>query len=101
MLEGTRSGGIPTFENQNGRMMEGAGGCSVFDLRVRDGKRQSLFRSYIFPYMDRANLTVLAHALVTRITFEGKRATGVECIYHGKTQRISGRHERVMSMGAI
>src|SRR6201993_292124 len=26
MLEGTRSVGIPTFENQNGRMMEGAGG---------------------------------------------------------------------------
>src|SRR6266481_1303649 len=101
MLEGTRSVGIPTFENQNGRMMEGAGGCSFFDLRVRDGKRQSVFRSYTFPYMDRANLTVLAHALVTRITFEGKRATGVECIYNGKTHRISAGHEVVLSMGAI
>jgi choline dehydrogenase len=49
MLEGTSSVGIPTFENQNGRMMEGAGGCSLFDLRVRDGKRQSVFRSYTFP----------------------------------------------------
>src|SRR5258707_10489203 len=101
MLEGTRSVGIPTFENQNGRMMEGAGGCSFFDLRVRDGKRQSVFRSYTFPYMDRANLTVLAHALVTRITFEGKRATGVECIYHGKTHRISAGHEVVLSLGSI
>src|SRR6267378_5619019 len=75
MFEGTRSVGIPTFENQNGRMMESAGGCSFLDVRLRDGKRQSVFRSYTFPYMDRPNLTVLTHALVTRITLEGKRAT--------------------------
>jgi len=101
MLEGARSVGIPTFENQNGRMMEGAGGCSIMDVRIRDGKRQSVFRSYTFPYMDRPNLTVLTHALVTRITFEGKRATGVECIYNGKTHRISAGLEVVLSLGAI
>jgi len=101
MLEGARSVGIPTFENQNGRMMEGAGGCSIMDVRIRDGKRQSVFRSYTFPYMDRANLTVLTHALVTRITFEGKRATGVECIYNGKTHRISAGLEVVLSLGSI
>src|SRR6201988_4054876 len=101
MLEGTRSVGIPTFENQNGRMMEGAGGCSIVDLRVRDRKRESVFRSYTFPYMDRPNLTVLTHALVTRITLEGKRATGVECIYNGKTHRISAGLEVVLSLGAI
>jgi choline dehydrogenase len=101
MLEGARSVGIPTFENQNGRMMEGAGGSSIMDVRLRDGKRQSVFRSYTFPYMDRPNLTVLTHALVTRITFEGKRATGVECIYNGKTHRISAGLEVVLSLGAI
>jgi choline dehydrogenase len=101
MLEGARSVGIPTFENQNGRMMEGAGGCSIMDVRIRDGKRQSVFRSYTFPYMDRPNLTVLTHALVTRITLEGKRATGVECIYNGKTHRISAGLEVVLSVGSI
>src|SRR5260221_7784654 len=101
MLEGTRSVGIPTFENQNGRMMETAGGSAILDVRLRDGKRQSVFRSYTFPYMARPNLTVLTHALVTRITFEGKRATGVECIYNGKTHRLSARREGVLSRGAI
>jgi choline dehydrogenase len=101
MLEGARSVGIPTFENQNGRMMEGAGGSSILDVLIRDGKRQSVFRSYTFPYMDRPNLTVLTHALVTRITFEGKRATGVECIYNGETNRISAGLEVVLSLGAI
>ena len=101
MLEGTRSVGIPSFENPNGRMMEGAGGCSILDVRIRDGKRLSVFRSYTYPYMDRPNLTVLTQALVTQITFEGKRATGVECTYSGRAHRISARHEVVLSLGAI
>src|ERR1700737_1466722 len=81
MVEGARSVGFPTFENQNGRMMEGDGGASIFDLLIRDRKTQSMFRSYTFPYMDRPNLTVLTHALVTRLTLENKRATGVEIAY--------------------
>src|ERR1700737_319496 len=101
ILEGARSVGFPTFKNKNGRMMEGAGGSSILDLLIRDGKRRSVFRSYTFPYMDRPNLTVLTHALVTRITFEGKRATGVECIYNGETNRISAGLEVVLSLGAI
>src|SRR5215468_5071505 len=87
-FDGIRSVGIPIFENQNGRMMEADGGASIPDMRIRDGKRQSVFRSYTLPYMDRPNLTVLTHALVTRITFEGKRATGVEYLYNGKIYRI-------------
>jgi choline dehydrogenase len=101
MLEGARSVGIPTFENQNGRLMEGAGGASIMDVRVREGKRQSVFRSYTFPVMDQPNLTVLTHALVTRLTFEGKRATGVEMVYDGKTQRVGAGLEVVLSLGAI
>ena len=101
MFEGTRSVGIPTFENQNGRMMESAGGCAFLDVRLRDGKRQSVFRSYTFPYMDRPNLTVLTHALVIRLTFDGKRATGVEITYDGKTHRIEAGIEVILSLGAI
>jgi choline dehydrogenase len=101
MVEGASSIGIPSFESNNGRMMEADGGASILDLRVRDGKRQSVFRSYSFPYMDRSNLTVLTHALVTRIMFEGKRATGVEYLYNGKIYRINAGHEVVLSLGAI
>jgi choline dehydrogenase len=101
MIAGARSVGIPTFENQNGRMMEGEGGASIIDVRARAGKRQSVFRSYVFPYMDRPNLTVLTHALVTRLMFEGKRATGVEISYDGRTHRVRVGLEVVLSLGAI
>jgi choline dehydrogenase-like flavoprotein len=82
-------------------MMEGKGGASITDVRGRAGKRQSVFHSYAFPYMDRPNLTVLTHALVTRLTFEGKRATGVEISYEGKTHRVGAGLEVVLSLGAI
>ncbi len=101
MVEGAHSIGMPTFDSNNGRMMEGDGGASIIDLRVRDGKRQSVFRSYVSPYMDRPNLTVLAHALVTKLTLEGKRATGVEIAFDGKIQRIRAGCEVVLSLGAM
>jgi choline dehydrogenase len=101
MIEGARSVGIPSFENPNGRMMEAEEGASIEDIQARNGKRQSVFRSYVFPYMDRPNLTVLIDALVTRVIFRGKRAIGVE-IYHGeKTKQIRANSEVVLSLGAI
>jgi len=101
MLEGARSIGMPTFDSNNGRLMERDGGASILDLRVRDGKRLSVFRTYAFPYMDRQNLTVLTHALVTKLTLEGKRASGVEIAFNGQIQRITAGLEVVLSLGAM
>jgi choline dehydrogenase len=103
-LEGARSVGIPTFESHNGRMMEGAGGASILDVRVRDGYRQSVFRSYVLPYMDRPNLTVVTGALVTRLTFdrfERNRVTGVEFSLDGTIRCVRAGSEVVLSLGAI
>jgi choline dehydrogenase len=101
MVEGARSVGIPPFEDHNGRMMEGDGGASILDLIVRDGKRQSIFRAYAFPYMDRPNLTVLTHALVSKIVLERKQAVGVEIVQEGKIHRVNAGNEVVLSLGAI
>ena len=101
LFEGIHSLGIPIFENQNGRIMEADSGASVADMSIRDGKRQSIFRAYVFPHMDRPNLTVLPHALVTRLTFEGNLTTGVEISYEGSTRRIRAGREVILSLGAI
>ena len=101
MVEGARAIGMPTFDSNNGRLMEAGGGVSILDLRVRDGKRLSVFRTYVFPYMDRPNLTILTHAVVNRLILEGKRAIGVEIAYDGKIQSINAGLEVVLSLGAI
>jgi choline dehydrogenase len=101
VLDAARSLGIPTFADQNGQMMEGAGGAALFNLRIRDGGRQSVFRTYAYPYMDRPNLTVLTGAVVTHVVLEGKRAVGVEFLHEGAIRRIAARRETVLSLGAI
>ncbi|OBA72172.1 oxidoreductase [Mycobacterium sp. 1554424.7] len=100
-LVAARSIGIPTFENPNGRMMEGPGGAAIADIRARNGRRESVFRSYTYPLMDRPNLTVLTNALVTRVDFNANRATGVELRYRGSTLHIGAESEVLLSLGAM
>ena len=51
--------------------------------------------------MDQPNLTVLPHALVTRLTFQDNRTTGVEISFEGSTRRIHAGREVILSLGAI
>jgi choline dehydrogenase len=103
ILEATRYAGIPIFNDQNGVMMESAGGSAITNLRIRDGRRQSVFRSYCQTdsRMRRNNLTVLAGALVTRVLFDGKRAVGIEFLRNGQLSRVAAACEIVLSLGAI
>ena len=101
LLEAACSLGLQTFDSPNGRMMEEDGGAALIDLRVCAGQRLSIFRSYTYPYMDQPNLTVLTHALVTRILFEKQRAAVVEVAYEGKLHRFRAGREVVLCMGAI
>jgi choline dehydrogenase-like flavoprotein len=93
--------GIERFDNPNGEMMEGSGGTALADNRVRDGKRQSIFRSYAYPFMDRPNLTVLTNALVRRVIINDKRATGVEVTFRGQDRQFIASTEVVLVLGAI
>jgi choline dehydrogenase len=101
LLDGAQSMGLEHFPNANGRMMESAGGCSLVDETVREGKRQSIFRSYLHPLLDQPNITVLTGAVATRLLFRGHRAMGVEFLYQGKAFRIQAFREIVLSLGAI
>jgi choline dehydrogenase len=101
LLEGAESAGLRRFDNPNGRMMEADSGCAFIDEIVHGGRRQSVFRSYTYPRMDQPNLTVLTGALVTRILFERRRATGVEFHYKGKLLRAEAAREVIVSLGAI
>src|SRR6516165_9443940 len=101
LVEGGGTLGIETFEDAMGSMMEASGGAALNNLRIRNGKRLSMFRSYVFPLMDRPNLTVLPSALVLRLVFEGQQAVAVDISHGGEVRRIHASAEIIMSMGAI
>jgi choline dehydrogenase-like flavoprotein len=93
--------GIPTHQSPNGPLMEDTRGAAMLDLRWRAGKRLSVFRTYTAPHLEKPNLTVLPHALVTRVLFQGNRATGVEVVHAGAVHRVAADAEVVLSLGAI
>ncbi|MET0254376.1 MAG: GMC family oxidoreductase N-terminal domain-containing protein [Luteibacter sp.] len=101
LMDAARAAGIAVFADANGAMMEGAGGAALSNLRIRDGKRQSVFGSYVRPWLGRANLTVWTHARVARVTFSGRRATGVEVLVNGARVRVEATRETVLSLGAV
>jgi choline dehydrogenase-like flavoprotein len=101
MLDAATGLGIPVFDDVNGAMMEGPRGAAYFNLRIRDGRRQSIFRSYTFPLMNQSNLTVLTSTLVTRVLIERGAATDVECLLDGKLHRFGASQEVILSLGAI
>ncbi|KZY41389.1 oxidoreductase [Roseovarius sp. HI0049] len=101
MLEAAGQMGIPVFDSPNGRMMEGPGGAAIADLRIREGRRQSVFRSYTHRVMHQPNLTVLTGALVARVLLKERSAVGVEVLLDGKLRAFRARHETILSLGAV
>jgi choline dehydrogenase len=93
--------GIPIYASHNGTMMEREGGASILDVRVRNGRRQSVYRSYTHPYAARPNLTILTGALVSKVIIRGRRAVGVQLVHGGSVHSITADREVVLSLGAI
>jgi choline dehydrogenase len=101
MVEAADAAGLPVFDTPNGAMMESAGGVAITDVLIRDGRRSSIFHSYVRPRMDQPNLTVLTQALVSRLIFSGKTVVGVEVIQAGERRCYEASREVILSLGAI
>ncbi|MCV6594336.1 MAG: GMC family oxidoreductase N-terminal domain-containing protein [Silicimonas sp.] len=84
---------------------EGVGLYQVtqFHDPAKNGERCSAAAAYLFPVMDRPNLTVVTGAHARELTFEGKRATGVIYRKNGKGADITVRagREVILSSGAL
>jgi choline dehydrogenase len=101
MVEAAVSLGIPRFENPNGEMMEGRGGAAINDLIVHNGRRFSMFRSYVYPRLGQPNLTLLTRTIVSKLIFDGSAVVGVEVVQDGKRSRYYASQEVIVSLGAI
>ncbi|MBW4542077.1 MAG: GMC family oxidoreductase [Myxacorys chilensis ATA2-1-KO14] len=101
MVEAANSMGIPCFESPNGEMMEGRGGAAINDLIIWNGRRSSIFRSYVYPLLNQPNLSVLTHTMVSKLIFDGRSVIGVEVIQDGRRNQYYASEEVILSLGAI
>lgn len=90
--------GIPFNEDYNGEIQEGVG---YFQQTAYNGFRWSTARSFLRPAKNRANLSILTKAQVSRLLFEGKRVTGIEYRRGGQLHTALAKSEVVLSAGAI
>jgi choline dehydrogenase len=101
MVAAAATAGIPTFEDHNGAMMEGGGGAAVANLIVKEGRRRNMPVDYLYPVMDRPNLTVLTAATVHKVNIEGRKAVGISFEWQGRMVSVRAKRETVLSMGAF
>lgn len=97
-LEAARQAGHSITSDFNGAEQEGVG---LYQVTQKNGERHSAARAYLFPHLQRSNLTVYTKAMVQRIVFEGKRAVGVEVDIQGERTVLRAKREVLLSAGAI
>lgn len=90
--------GLPRNADFNGPTSYGVG---AYQLSIRGGWRESASRAFLRPVRERGNLALRTRALVTRVTFEGTRAVGVEWVEGGQRRRVRARREVLLAAGAI
>ncbi len=90
--------GYPTNPDFNGATQDGVG---YHQTTTVNGKRCSTAKGYLHPVMDRPNLRVITGALAQRITFAGRRATGIDFVQENLPHTVRARREVILCGGAI
>ena len=90
--------GHPLTDDYNGAQQHGMG---IIQMTIGRGRRSSSASAYLHPAIARANLTVVVHALATRILLDGTRAVGIEYRQNGERHDAHARREVIVAGGAI
>jgi choline dehydrogenase len=96
-LAATAKLGLPRCEDFNGGNPEGFGPRQA---AIRAGRRESGVTAYLNPARRRTNLMIVTGALVTRVLFSGRRATGLEIERGGARSALHARREVIVACGA-
>jgi choline dehydrogenase len=84
------------------RRVLGAGESIGWCQQTRGGrKRASAARTYLHPALKRPNLQLITNALVNRVLFDGRRATGIEFSRGGTVEKAAAEREVILSGGAV
>jgi len=90
LMQSAAAAGFATTEDIHGDCEEGfARGEITVDAR---GRRASTARAYLHPVRHRPNLNVVTEALVTKVSMDGERATGI--VYRRGAEVVEARADR-------
>lgn len=90
--------GLPRKQDFNDGDNEGVG---YYQLTTRHGKRCSTTVAYLDPARSRPNLRIETDAQVSKVNFDGTRATGVTYVKGGRQHVMAAGREVILSAGAV
>ena len=91
--------GLPLSDDFNGPNPEGAG---IYDINVRNGKRDSSSFAYLHPALNRPNLKLIHYAFAEKIVLDAhKKAVGIIYTHDGKQVEVRAQREIILAAGAI
>ncbi|MEM6985143.1 MAG: GMC family oxidoreductase N-terminal domain-containing protein [Pseudomonadota bacterium] len=90
--------GLPTTDDINGPHNEGA---AAYQLNISKGRRMHSARAHLGPALSRANLHLKTHAAVDRITFDGRKATGVVLQNTSSGNAYRAHKEVILAAGSV
>jgi choline dehydrogenase-like flavoprotein len=96
-LEAAQAAGLPLNADFNGARQNGVG---LYTFTQKDGQRVTAEGAYLDPVRHRPNLTVMAETEVTKVIFEGTRATGIAWRRNDEQGVLAGR-EVILSAGTF
>ena len=97
-VEAGVAAGYARSRNMNEAQHEGFG---PMEMNIGDGLRMSAARAYLRPAMARGNVHVVTGALVDRVLFEGRRATGIAWKVNNEERQANAVREVILSAGSI
>lgn len=97
-VESAEAAGYVHTPDYNGYRQEGFGPA---DMTVWKGRRWSSANAYLRPALKRGNVTLLKGALVDKVLFDDKRATGVSYMRNGQQHVAKAAAEVILASGAI
>ncbi|MDQ0472089.1 GMC family oxidoreductase [Labrys wisconsinensis] len=98
-IEAARQMGFPILDDTNDPVRAGAG---YINMNIAaDGTRVSSARAFLRPNLDRPNLTLALNTNVTKVLFEGDRASGVELVTGDGVRNVQATREVILSAGTV
>lgn len=98
IMKGINEAGFPTVKDIN--VPHSPCVCRTQGT-LYNGRRYAVCKAFVNPIQCRPNLKILKCAVVTRVLFDGNRATGVEFYYNGTRYRAYARKRVVLCAGSI
>jgi len=101
LLSAAEAMGVPRASDMNDLSVVRDGGLSYQPTTTYRGQRYSAAKAFLTPVRSRANLDVLTGTDVQRVSFSGRRASGVVLKGAAGTRSVQASVEVILSAGAI